>query len=103
VPAPISWKAEDILSFLNEEERLLKASDEVLAELIDPAGPERGTLDQHRRETLARTEHAHFYLAGKTSFPEYTKASAAQALIETRILAERIRRASSSLGRTDAR
>ncbi len=89
---PAAWNVKNVRRFFEREQRLLEESDAVWRLLTAPAAPESGVIEGERRLTVARTEHAYVHLPGKAAWPAYTRASAARALIEGRILSERIRR-----------
>jgi hypothetical protein len=89
---PAAWNIENVKRFYESERRLLEESDAVWRLLTAPAAPESGVIEGERRVIVARTEHAYVHLPGKAAWPAYTRASAARALIEGRILSERIRR-----------
>jgi hypothetical protein len=86
------WQTAALHGFLKEENELLEESNRLLASLIGPDRPAQGTLDARQAAVIRKSNHSFLHLAGKTTLPDYTQAYAARALIEGKILAERIRR-----------
>jgi hypothetical protein len=94
---PAAWRADTVRDFLESEKTIVGQMIEVLAEAVAPDRPAAGVLDEDRYRLLRRADYAWFHLAGKTTLPKFTKASAAQALLAGRFLLDRIGRAEASL------